>query len=195
MSRGHGGVYCEGCHDSTHAVAPSREANDGIKFLALQGVNKAIGDDDRCIVCHATLPTAAGPHGITATPVRAFTFEPDRVSAQEPGATVLYTHTLRNTGNISDTYDIAWTSSQGWATVNVTRDGGTVALPVTLFPNGIVLAEVRVTVPSTTLIRGLVDRTVVTATSLLEAGLRDSVTDVTMGPRACVFLPQVMRRY
>jgi hypothetical protein len=195
MSKGHGGVYCEGCHDSTHAVAPSREANDGIKFLALQGVNKAIGDDDHCTVCHATLPTAAGPHGITASPVRAFTFEPDRVSAQEPGATVLYTHTLRNTGNVTDTYEIAWTSSQGWATVTVTQGGGTVFLPVTLFPNGIVLAEVRVTVPNAESVRGLTDRTVVTATSLLEADLRDSVIDVTMVPRAYVFLPLVMRRH
>lgn len=108
---------------------------------------------------------------------------------------MLYTHMLRNTGNVRDTYEIAWTSSQGWATVTVTQDGGTVALPVTLFPNEIALAEVRVTIPSTETVQGLTDRTVVTATSLLETGLKGTVTDVTMVPRAYVFLPLVMRHY
>jgi hypothetical protein len=36
-SRGHGGTYCSGCHDSPHAIAPSREENDTVKFIALQG--------------------------------------------------------------------------------------------------------------------------------------------------------------
>jgi hypothetical protein len=60
MSKGHGGVYCEACHDSTHAIAPSREPNDAIKFVALQG---RTGTLSKCTVCHATPPTAAGPHG------------------------------------------------------------------------------------------------------------------------------------
>ena len=61
QSREHGGLYCESCHDSTHAVAPSRQRNDGIKFLAWQGHS---GPLDTCTVCHATLPAAAGPHGM-----------------------------------------------------------------------------------------------------------------------------------
>jgi hypothetical protein len=65
-SRGHGGLYCEACHDSTHAIAPSREANDAIKFLDLQGVNKALGASDRCYVCHTQRPLGPGPHGIMA---------------------------------------------------------------------------------------------------------------------------------
>ena len=59
MSREHGGIYCEGCHDSTHAIVPSREVNDGIKFMAWQ---EHAGPLDTCTVCHASQPTSGGPH-------------------------------------------------------------------------------------------------------------------------------------
>ncbi len=59
FSTGHGGVYCEACHDSTHAIATSRESNDGIKFLQLQGTTGTI---DACTVCHLTQPAGPGPH-------------------------------------------------------------------------------------------------------------------------------------
>ncbi len=62
LSTGHGGVYCEGCHDSTHAIAPSREYNDSLKFLALQGRN---GTLSQCTVCHLTQPSSPGPHGFS----------------------------------------------------------------------------------------------------------------------------------
>jgi len=52
-SRGHGAIYCEGCHDSTHAIATSREPSDAIKFVNLQG---EIGTLHHCTVCHATQP-------------------------------------------------------------------------------------------------------------------------------------------
>ena len=62
FSTEHGGLYCEACHDSTHAVAPSRETNDAIKFFTLQGKN---GPIDRCQVCHVTVPAlGSGPHGV-----------------------------------------------------------------------------------------------------------------------------------
>ena len=64
MSSGHGGVYCEGCHDSPHAIAPSTQPNDALKFVAWQG---HAGTLDTCTVCHATQPTDAGPHGATAS--------------------------------------------------------------------------------------------------------------------------------
>ena len=51
MSTGHGGVRCEACHDSTHAIALSREANDAIKFINLQG---HAGTLSECSVCHTT---------------------------------------------------------------------------------------------------------------------------------------------
>ncbi len=61
LSQEHGGLYCEACHDSTHAIAPSREAKDGLKFIALQGYD---GPLRRCTVCHATAPEGPGPHGL-----------------------------------------------------------------------------------------------------------------------------------
>ena len=66
MSKGHGGIYCSGCHDSTHAIAPSREPNDAIKFVALQGQNGTLKD---CRVCHISPPAMPGPHGIRASQV------------------------------------------------------------------------------------------------------------------------------
>lgn len=58
-SKGHGGIYCEACHDSTHAIAASGEPNDAIKFVQLQGRN---GTLSKCTVCHLTQPTGPGPH-------------------------------------------------------------------------------------------------------------------------------------
>jgi len=58
-SKGHGGIFCEGCHDSTHAVAPSSQSRDAIKFINLQGHN---GPLDVCTACHLTRPTSGGPH-------------------------------------------------------------------------------------------------------------------------------------
>jgi hypothetical protein len=65
MSKDHGDVYCAGCHDSPHAIAPSREANDALKFIGWQGGN---GPLRKCTVCHATWPEGEGPHGLTAPP-------------------------------------------------------------------------------------------------------------------------------
>jgi hypothetical protein len=59
FSSGHGGVYCEACHDSTHAIALSSQPRDAIKFINLQGHN---GTLNTCTVCHLTQPTSGGPH-------------------------------------------------------------------------------------------------------------------------------------
>ena len=61
MSSGHGGIHCAACHDSPHAIAPSRESNDAIKFRELQNHN---GPLDKCTVCHLKPPIESGPHGI-----------------------------------------------------------------------------------------------------------------------------------
>ena len=58
-STGHGGLYCESCHNSTHAVLPSREANDNLQSIALQGYPGTITE---CTVCHLTTPDGPGPH-------------------------------------------------------------------------------------------------------------------------------------
>ncbi len=63
FSKGHGGVYCSGCHGSQHAEYPSLQANDNVYSTNLQGYAGKIVE---CTVCHVTAPTTqtGGPHGI-----------------------------------------------------------------------------------------------------------------------------------
>jgi len=65
-SKGHGGLACEACHGSTHAIWPNADANanDNIAAVKLQGYAGTIIE---CAVCHApgSLPlTTGGPHGL-----------------------------------------------------------------------------------------------------------------------------------
>jgi hypothetical protein len=70
VSTGHGGLFCEACHGSTHAEWPSSNpnANDNLPAKDLQGHSGYIAE---CQVCHeptdATLPLGNnGPHGMHA---------------------------------------------------------------------------------------------------------------------------------
>ncbi len=59
-SRGHGGLYCETCHSSPHAILPSREERDNRQNVNLQGFTGTLRD---CKVCHGITPPSGGPHG------------------------------------------------------------------------------------------------------------------------------------
>ncbi|MFH1137297.1 MAG: cytochrome C [Pseudomonadota bacterium] len=66
FSKGHGGITCEGCHGSTHAVWPNAAgaANDNVAARQLQG---HAGKIIECNACHGagSLPrTENGPHGL-----------------------------------------------------------------------------------------------------------------------------------
>ena len=66
FSKGHGGIACENCHGSTHAIWPNdaNNANDNEAAKKLQGFAGTIIE---CSVCHApgSLPTTtSGPHGL-----------------------------------------------------------------------------------------------------------------------------------
>jgi hypothetical protein len=74
LSKGHGGVFCEGCHGSTHAewfVTPGPGGtlpNDNVAALQIQGQQ---GHIHRCATCHSgegppVTPDVAlnGPHGL-----------------------------------------------------------------------------------------------------------------------------------
>ncbi len=77
LSKGHGGIFCEGCHGSTHAEWPNAtaNANDNIAATQLQGHTGKIVE---CVACHGsnTLTTSdfvgnfdangmmKGPHGM-----------------------------------------------------------------------------------------------------------------------------------
>ena len=60
-STGHGGLFCETCHGSPHAILPSSQPNDNIQNIALQGHAGTLED---CKVCHGSqVPSGSGPHG------------------------------------------------------------------------------------------------------------------------------------
>ncbi len=63
-SKGHGGLACEACHGSTHAIW-SGNANDNVEATALQGHAGLIGE---CSTCHQAPPSVGlgGPHGMHA---------------------------------------------------------------------------------------------------------------------------------
>jgi hypothetical protein len=68
FSEGHGGIACEACHGSTHAIWPNATdgANDNEAAKKLQGY---AGTLIECSVCHAagSLPNlTGGPHGLHA---------------------------------------------------------------------------------------------------------------------------------
>jgi PKD repeat protein len=69
LSKGHGGVFCEGCHGATHAIWPvSPEegpfvANDNMTSMQVQGHTGTVVE---CIACHEgdLGNTLEGPHGM-----------------------------------------------------------------------------------------------------------------------------------
>jgi hypothetical protein len=60
LSTGHGGLFCEACHNSTHAEVLSEQDNDNLQNLTLQGYT---GPLKKCEVCHGYVPAGPGPHG------------------------------------------------------------------------------------------------------------------------------------
>ena len=111
---------------------------------------------------------------------------PDRSAIAVPGAVVTYTHTLTNTGDSPDAFDISHASSQGWAVTYET--------PIALGAGEAATLVVSVTVPAEA-ISGTVDSTVITATSQADAGVSAAVTDTTnvVVGRWEVYLPIVLR--
>jgi len=85
-SLGHGGVACEGCHGSTHAIWPNAlpTSNDNVAANQLQGHSGSISE---CSVCHTSLPlTLSGPHGMHNVNSRAWNLEHEDFYERDPGA-------------------------------------------------------------------------------------------------------------
>jgi hypothetical protein len=63
FSKGHGGLNCEACHGSTHAIFPTNHVNDNLQSTQLQG---HVGMLVECTACHTQTPNtvAGGPHGM-----------------------------------------------------------------------------------------------------------------------------------
>ncbi len=58
-TKGHGGVYCSACHNSTHAWWSSTLAADNLLPIALQGSSDPIGV---CATCHTAPKSGENPH-------------------------------------------------------------------------------------------------------------------------------------
>jgi hypothetical protein len=64
--KGHGGVMCEGCHGSTHAIWPNANpfANDNVTANQIQGHTGTIAECDSCHAAGTLGNTLNGPHGM-----------------------------------------------------------------------------------------------------------------------------------
>jgi hypothetical protein len=85
-SLGHGGVACEGCHGSTHAIWPNAmpSSNDNVAATQLQGHAGTISE---CSTCHTSLPlTLDGPHGMHNVNSREWNLEHEEFYEENPAA-------------------------------------------------------------------------------------------------------------
>jgi len=85
-SLGHGGIACEGCHGSTHAIWPNAlaSANDNVAAIQLQG---HAGTLSECSSCHTGLtPTLNGPHGMHNVNSRRWNLEHEDFYERNPAA-------------------------------------------------------------------------------------------------------------
>ena len=66
LSTGHGGVKCESCHNSTHAIWPTKNpyANDNVASNQLQGHAGTVVECDTCHTPGSLGNTLGGPHGM-----------------------------------------------------------------------------------------------------------------------------------
>ncbi len=63
FSYGHGGLACQACHGSTHAIFPATHVNDNLQSDLIQGHEGTLVE---CSACHGTPPETVdgGPHGL-----------------------------------------------------------------------------------------------------------------------------------
>ena len=126
----------------------------------------------------------------TVNLVRDFTLSAGMAQDALTGTLVTYAHQLLNSGNYTDTYELAIASTQGWTT---TVEPETLSLPAGM-TSAITLS---VQVPDDALIN-TVETTVLTASTqslpVLSAIITDTTT-VVAAPHWMVYLPLVMRNY
>ena len=142
-----------------------------------------VGDENMALVTAVSRGNPSASSHVTDTttvtetvpPVGGVVIEPDQTKYGVGGDTILYVHTVTNTGDAVATFDVGFSSSSsGWAfgvtPTSLTLDNNETA-QVTLTVN--ILPTARV---------GARDITVVTVTSAPDATIADSVVDTTIGP-------------
>ncbi|MCX7681277.1 MAG: right-handed parallel beta-helix repeat-containing protein [Anaerolineae bacterium] len=105
------------------------------------------------------------------------------------GEVVTYTHRITNTANIVQTLSIAFSSSQGWATVTPTT------IPSLAPLGGSAVVTVTVAIPATGVVSGTVERTTITVTGSVIG--RATATDITTAAIKgyFIYLPVVLRKF
>lgn len=119
--------------------------------------------------------------GVVSLKSYGVTVTPDNAAGAAADSTVIYPHTIKNTGNTPSRFDITATSSKGWAVwVRRASDQQTITY-ADLAPGATLDIEVAVVVPPNAP-GGTRDTTTVRARHQI-AGVEDSATDVTtVGP-------------
>ena len=118
---------------------------------------------------------------------------PDHAQQAYVGDTILYSHTLTNTGTTTDTFTLEVVSTQGWPVelVGATQPTGTLSLQVAAQITA--PFQISLTVPSGA--TGLTDSTIVTATSQLSPTVQDSATDATTVVYHRIIFPFIAKRW
>lgn len=113
---------------------------------------------------------------VTVGAVATVDFAPDRAGNTTPGGTISYDHVITNTGNVGDTFDLTYVSSQGWNYLFYDALNNPIN-SVVLAPGASVPVIVRLTVPAGATI-GTVETGTLTATGSV-TGATDNAIDVT----------------
>jgi len=108
---------------------------------------------------------------------------PNQTGVAEPGQTAVYSHTLTNSGHLTDTFHLTHHSSQGWAVSH--------PLSLTLSTGQTATLVVSITV-SPGAGDGAVETTILTATSASEPAIRDTAVDTTTVEFGLVCTPRLI---
>lgn len=95
---------------------------------------------------------------------------PNYTGSANPGSAVTHTHTLTNTGNYTDVFDLDIASSQDWPVTLLTTS------PITLAQNATATVQIHTIIPAG-VISGAINKTVVTAASQSNNDIQAAVTD------------------
>jgi uncharacterized repeat protein (TIGR01451 family) len=133
---------------------------------------------------------------VTVGQVGGVDLAPPRVATANPGARVVFAHTVTNVGNGSDNLLLAAVSAAGWpvtlyrdANADGVLDGADPAIqgPLPLAAGAVADLLVAVDVPASASVRGTTDSVAVTALSAFD-GAADSVLDLLQIPDAGVLV-------